>query len=204
MKTIILLGELGKRFGTRHCFDVRSPAEAVRALCANFKDFAGFVSSSHERNVGYRVLSARADVKEDELHYPASQTITIAPVIAGAGGGGLGTILLGAALIGAAFFTGGASLAAGGFLAGGITTTFWGGIAINIGVAMVLGGVSQLLAPTPKVDTGANKEDVTNNPSYTFNGAVNTTAQGHPVAVGYGRLIVGSAVISAGIAAEEI
>jgi len=40
--------------------------------------------------------------------------------------------------------------------------------------------------------------------SYVFNGAVNTTAQGHPVPVGYGRMIVGSAVISAGIDVDEI
>jgi predicted phage tail protein len=33
---------------------------------------------------------------------------------------------------------------------------------------------------------------------------VNTTAQGHPVPVGYGRMIVGSAVISAGIDVDEI
>ena len=40
--------------------------------------------------------------------------------------------------------------------------------------------------------------------SYTFSGPVNTTAQGQPVPVGYGRLIVGGAVISAGITTEEI
>lgn len=200
MKTIILLGELGKRFGTRHRLDVRSPAEAVRALCANFKEFSPFVSSSHERNVGYRVLSARSDVAPEELHHPASQTITIAPVIAGAGGK-FGMILLGAALITAAFMTGGASIAATGFMAGGITTTFWGGIAFNIGAALVLGGVSQLLAPAPKAD---QPNETNNQPSYVFDGAVNTTAQGHPVPVGYGRMIVGSAVISAGVVAEQI
>ena len=32
-----------------------------------------------------------------------------------------------------------------------------------------------------------------------FNGSVNTVGQGHPVPVGYGRLRVGSCVISAGI-----
>ena len=42
-----------------------------------------------------------------------------------------------------------------------------------------------------------------NTPSYLFNGAVNTTAQGHPVPIGYGRLIVGSAVISASIVTTE-
>jgi predicted phage tail protein len=39
MTTIILLGELGKRFGRRHKMAVASAAEAVRALCANFPTF---------------------------------------------------------------------------------------------------------------------------------------------------------------------
>ena len=43
-----------------------------------------------------------------------------------------------------------------------------------------------------------------NTPSTYFDGAVNTTAQGHPVPIGYGKLIVGSAVISAGLTVEEV
>lgn len=201
MKTIVLLGELGRRYGRRHVLDVKTPAEAVRALCANFHDFAAFLSSSNERNVGYRVINVRDDVKLDELHHPAGRRITIAPVIAGAGGKNPFTaILIGAAIIGAAFLTGGASLAASGFLVGGITTTFWGGVAVSIGASLVIGGVSQLLAPQPKAPSPQEDQP----PSYTFDGAVNTTAQGQPVPVGYGRMIVGSAVISAGLTTEDI
>ncbi|WP_260627457.1 tail assembly protein [Pseudomonas protegens] len=42
-----------------------------------------------------------------------------------------------------------------------------------------------------------------NRPSYSFNGAVNTSVQGNPVPLLYGRMIVGSAVISAGIYSED-
>jgi predicted phage tail protein len=73
----------------------------------------------------------------------------------------------------------------------------------NVGFALALGGVAQMLAPQPKMDAGAGSQEA-NSPSYTFNGAVNTTAQGHPVPVGYGRLIIGSAVISAGVQVEDI
>jgi predicted phage tail protein len=72
----------------------------------------------------------------------------------------------------------------------------------SVGTAMILGGVSQMIAPTPKA--AEPYEPPENKPSYSFNGAVNTTAQGHPVPVGYGRLIVGSAVISAGIDVDEV
>lgn len=193
MRTIILLGELGKRYGRRHLLDVKSPAEAVRALCANFRDFAAFVSRSAERNVGYRVLNMREDVAEDELHNPAGQRITIAPVVAGAGGT-LGKILLGAVLIGASFLVPGL----GATVLFGTTTL--ASVAFGIGVSMALGGVAQLLAPQPK-SPGPQEEQ---QPSYVFNGAVNTSAQGQPVPIGYGRMIVGSAVISAGISVEDI
>jgi predicted phage tail protein len=193
MKTIILLGELGKRYGRKHMLDVKSPAEAVRALCANFKDFAAFVSASADRNVGYRVLNKREEVGEDELHNPASQRITIAPVVAGAGGT-VGKILLGAALIAASFLVPGLAAVT---LFGSTTLAT---VAFSVGVSLALGGIAQMLAPQPKFD-GPQEEQ---QPSYVFNGAVNTTAQGQPVPVGYGRMIVGSAVISAGISVEDI
>lgn len=193
MKTIILLGELGKRYGRKHLLDVKSPAEAVRALCANFKDFAAFVSASSDRNVGYRVLNMRDEVGEDELHNPASRRITIAPVVAGAGGS-VGKILLGAALIAASLFVPGLAAVT---LFG---TTTLATVAFSVGVSLALGGVAQMLAPQPK-SIGPQEEQ---QPSYVFNGAVNTSAQGQPVPVGYGRMIVGSAVISAGISVEDI
>jgi predicted phage tail protein len=187
MKTIILLGELGKRYGRNHRLDVKSAAEAVRALCANFKDFAGFVSSSSERNVGYRVINVREAIGADQLHNPAGKTITIAPVIAGAGGGGgLVNIIIGATLIAASVL-----LPAGP----------WTQPLMTVGIAMAIGGAAQLLSPVPKTP-GGQGDDVKQ--SYVFSGAVNTTSQGQPVPFGYGRMIVGSAVISAGISAEDI
>lgn len=199
MRTILLLGELGKRFGRRHEMDVRSPAEAIRALSANFPDFPGFVAKSTERNVGYRILSGRDDVNLDQLHDPAARRITIAPVIMGAGGGRnpLTSILIGGAIIAAAFFTGGVSLVAGqGLVFGGLL----GQVAFGIGVSLALGGVAQLISPPPKAE-GPQEQDP---PSYVFDGAVNTQAQGQPVPIGYGRMIVGSAVISAGLTVDDI
>jgi hypothetical protein len=63
---------------------------------------------------------------------------------------------------------------------------------------MIAGGVVQLLTPLPK---GLHSKDSAGNmPSYSFNGPVNTQAQGNPVPLLYGGpLKVGSAVISAGI-----
>lgn len=202
MKNILLLGELGKRFGRKYRLNVKTPAEAIRALCANFPEFEGFVSNSHTRNVGYRVIVGKQDLSADQLHDPiGKQEIKIVPVIAGAGKG-LGTILIGAALIVASFYIPGAMFAVEAALATGISVTTMASAAFFVGVSLVLSGASQMLSPTAAGQDPSERPE--NQPSYVFNGAVNTTAQGHPVPVGYGRLTVGSAVVSAGITAEEI
>ena len=194
MLTILLLGELGKRFGKRHRMDVRSPAEAVRALSANFPEFPYYVASSADRNVGYRVFSGSDDVTLEELHHPASKRIIIAPVIMGAGGDGFTKILLGGALILASIYVPGLAQVT---LFGQTTLAT---VAFGIGASLALGGVAQLLAPTPL----STKPDEQTPASYIFDGAVNVTAQGNPVPVGYGRMIVGSAVISAGLTVDDI
>lgn len=197
MVPVLLLGDLGKKYGRKFMLEVKSPAEAVRALVANFPDI-----QKHMADRYYRVVVGKSDTGGEELHNPiGQQIIRIVPVVVGAGGA-FGKILLGAAIIGLAFATGGASIAANGFLAGGLTTTFFGGLAVNLGVSLILGGVAQMLAPAQP--SGNPNEPTENDPSYAFNGPVNTTAQGQPVAVGYGRLRIGSAVISAGIVAEQV
>ena len=201
MKTILLYGFLGRRFGRVHRYDVQTPGEAVRALTATL---VGFRQALIDGGAYRLLVGGKRDLGREDLHDPVSdrETIRIVPVVSGAGRG-LGQILVGAAIIGGAFFTGGASIAASGFLTGGITTTFWGGIAVGIGASLVLGGVSQLLF-APKQPTGtADRPD--NKPSFAFDGAVNTAAQGNPVAVLYGGpLIVGSQVLSAGLSVEQI
>ena len=59
-----------------------------------------------------------------------------------------------------------------------------------------------LLVPVPKVSGPQERPE--NKPSYLFNGAVNTTEQGQPIPLLYGELIVGSAVVSAGLTDKEI
>lgn len=198
MKTIVLGGQLGKLFGRKHRFDVKTAAEAVRALIANFPTVEKYLLDNSD--VGYRVKLHGEPLRDaKEMLYPVGgASITITPVIAGSKSA-LGSILLGVALVAAAFFTGGASIAATGFMNGGIVTTFWGGIAVGLGVSLALGGIAQMLAPQPKTQSPAD------NPQNTgFDGPRNTTAQGNPVPVGYGRMIVGGAVISAGITTDEL
>lgn len=191
MREIRLYGALGKQFGRVHHFAVANAAEAIRALKANFP---GFEKAILEVAPRYRVLigTSPVDAEGKMLHAPsgATETIKISPVMHGAKQG-LGQTIIGAVLVAAAV----------------IGNYFFPGNPIspylfNAGVAMIIGGVAQMLSPPPKSDDP--KENADNKPSYSFSGAVNTTAQGHPVPVGYGRMIVGSAVISGGLSTEDI
>jgi predicted phage tail protein len=196
MRKVKLLGELGKKFGRVFKLDVKTPAEAIRALCVNIPGFEQHLVQSQQRNVGYRVIQGKDELDENGLLLPLGrQDLKIVPVVMGSGR--IGRILVGGALLFAATFNplgffGGTAL-----LTGTAAT-----IATYVGTALVIGGVSELLFPPPKTPSLQDRPD--NKPSYVFNGAVNTTAQGYPVPVGYGRMIVGSAVISAAITAEDL
>lgn len=200
MRKIILHGNLAKEFGREHDYDVKDPAEAVRALCANFNNFAKFVIN--ENINGYHIVTDIGDIGEDSLWNPCGQTIDIIPVIAGAKSSFF-RIILGIALIAAAIaIPVSSALAAPLFTVGGFAPSI-ASMAFGIGASLVLGGVSQLLAPTPK--SPAERPDAPNNlPSFSFDGPVNTVAQGNSVPICYGRLRIGSVVISAGLDVDQL
>lgn len=192
MRTVQLLGELGKKFGKSYKLDVKNPAEAVRALCINFPELEKHLIDSEKRGIGYKVLVGKQSQKVEELHNPSGkQTIKFVPVVMGAKSGGMFTIIVGAVLVTA-------GIVGNYFFPGNPVSPYL----ISAGVAMMIGGVIQLLSPLPKTPKDEDRPD--NKPSYVFNGGVNTSAQGYPVPIGYGRMIVGSAVISAGLSSEEL
>jgi len=51
-----------------------------------------------------------------------------------------------------------------------------GGAMVKLGVAMMVGGISQMMAPQPK--GLRSRDNAENQASYNFNGPVNTEAQG--------------------------
>ena len=159
-KEIRLYGPLAKFIGQRKFLaEISSAGEAVRMLLANFPGLERHMADQY-----YKVIVDSHESDLDEIHYPASQTIKIVPVLGGAGGG-TGKILAGVALVAFALIAG---PAAGGFLGLGASafgtaataTTAFSGFVLgagaaavigSVGVALVLGGVSQLLSPTPQL-----------------------------------------------------
>ncbi|MCL1619510.1 tail assembly protein [Ralstonia pseudosolanacearum] len=191
IRTVRLYGRLGARFGRVFRLAVGSPAEAVRALCAQVEGFRRELATSHERGIRYACFIGRRNIGESELELPpGADDIRIAPVLAGAKQSGLFQTILGAAILAVAYFN------PGGFLTGPMVTAAYG-----MGASMALGGVVQMLSPQQAGLSARDSSD--NGASYNFNGPVNTSAQGNPVPLLYGEMVVGSAVISAGIYAED-
>jgi len=192
LECVRLYGHLGTRFGREHWFAVRSPAEALRALAANFP---GFEAALCEHLPGYAVYRGGHRAAAPELLQHGRGVIRLVPVLAGAKSDtaliitGLVLMLL-VAPVGAALLAD-YSISAAAFFQFAVA---------NIGFALAVQGVSNLLFSAPKPDSGERPE---NKPSYAFNGPVNTQAQGAAVPVGYGRLIVGGAVIAAGLNIDD-
>ena len=194
-RKIKLYGRLAKFVGKRvlHA-DVSSAAEAVRFLLANWPELERHMADQH-----YRVSVGTYDLDLEELGHPAGAApISFVPVVAGAGA--VGRILAGVAIIAFAIVTAGAGLIAGLGLGFGASTAISIGL---VGASLVVGGVAQLLTPTPGIPKGV---DSPNDPrkNYSFSSIQNTSRQGTPVPVVYGETIVGSVVVSAGIDIDQV
>ena len=73
----------------------------------------------------------------------------------------------------------------------------------SVGASLVLGGVAQLLTPVPSM-SAAETSDNDPRKNYSFSGIQNVSRQGVPVNIIYGEVIVGSAVIAAGIDIDQV
>lgn len=216
LKQITLYGELAEKYGRSWSLAVNSPSEAMQALAANNPGFRNFVASSQDRGVGYKVMVGKTYLEhQSEIYDPSGrQEIKIVPVLLGAKKGGLGKVILGIGLMVAAPWlagqiagAAGAAGMSGAMVSGpaGMMVASGGsaigvaaqGMAMRYGSALLMGGIAQLLAPTPETPSDTDMEN------YSFSGAVNTTQQGVAIPVCYGQLMVGGAVISAGMKAED-
>lgn len=197
LREIRVYGRLAKFLGRRtFTAAVDSVADAMRFLLANFPELEGHMSDQH-----YRVSVGTYDLSEEELEHPVGQqVIKIAPVIAGAGS--VGRILAGVALIAIAIAVPAATFGLSSMLGVGL-----------VGASLVLGGVAQLLTPTPTLSPTAGnaytqqttrETELDPQKSYSFSGIQNTSRAGTPVPLIYGETIVGSVVISAGIDTEQV
>ena len=209
MKVVKVYGALRERLGQcRFELNVATPAQAIKALCVNFPGLDKWLIDSEQDGVAYRVKVGREEATPSDLSvlglpWSEREVFSITPVVAGAGG--FGRVLFGAILIGSSFLFPGAGLfgssAFGVFgplapsTIGALTTV---GTALSaVGAGLVLTGVSQIISPTPP--SGLELKEANRIQNFSFSGITNTSQQGLAVPIAYGRLFVGSAVISSGL-----
>ncbi|EPJ9454251.1 tail assembly protein [Pluralibacter gergoviae] len=186
MVTIKLSGSLAKEFGRVHQRLISTTKEAVHALCATVPGFQKSLNSSKSRGLTFAIFRGKKNIGEDDLGYPVTgEDIHIVPVIIGSKKAGLLQTVMGAALV----------------VVGALTYQYGGAMLVTAGAGMMAGGIMQMLSPQPAGI--ASKQDAENKASYAFGGATNTTAQGNPVPLAYGKRRIGGAIISAGIYVED-
>jgi predicted phage tail protein len=198
IRTIYLDGALGAKYGTQFELEVDTIPEAVRALSMQLKGLKEDIESG-----SFFISRGSLDIGAEMLGVTLGNTkeVRITPVLEGSKNSGVGKVIIGVLIIAAAFFTAGASLAAMGAVSVmGVSMT---SVAMY-GLAIAVGGIAQMLAPTPNVgDYGSREKD--EKQSFLFNGAANTVEQGGAVPLIYGTKIrTGSVVISAGLSVEQI
>ena len=199
MVTIRLLGEAGRRFGRVFRLAVSSAAEAVRALCVQLPELRLYLANSTENGVAWRVVTEDPlGLAEDELDWPCSKRVVLAPQPVGRGA--VGRIIAGVALVALAIAVPALGTA---MVFGAKLSTIVG----MVGVSLIFGGVAELLTPTPKMPgvsgvggsiTESDRSD--QQKSALFDKSNANTAQGDVVPVLYGERLIGSlAVLSFGI-----
>jgi predicted phage tail protein len=213
MKVVKVYGALRKRLGQcRFEFDVATPAQAIKALCVNFPGLDKWLIDSEKDGVGYRVAVSKEKATEENIApllmpFSDKEVFSITPVVTGAGRG-TGAILIGAALIAVSLAVPGAGIAGTSFLASaGGAATFGAGLAAaagSIGLSLVLGGVAQALSPQPEPTSLENGREAAQLESFSISNVVNTSRQGLPVPIAYGRVFVGSAVLSSGLDVDQV
>ncbi|MCB5769662.1 tail assembly protein [Shigella sonnei] len=186
MARICLYGDL-QRFGRRIDLRVKTGAEAIRALVTQLPAFRQKLNDGW-----YQVRISGQDISHETLFtqmndtLPPGAVIHIVPRLEGAKNGGVFQVVAGAVLAVVGY---------------ALSWTGIGAVIGNLGVAMMLGGVAQMLAPksrTPRTQTTDNGKQNTY-----FSSLDNMIAQGNVLPVLYGEMRVGSRVASQEISTAD-
>jgi predicted phage tail protein len=210
MKVVKVYGALRKKLGQcRFEFEVDTPAQAIKALCVNFPGLDKWLIDSEQSGMAFRASLGRERITEENLGvavlpWSEREVFSITPVIAGAGQG-VGQVLAGIGLVALALINpfGAAAIGTFGLTAPIAVTSLLTPVA-GIGVSLILGGVAQMISPQPTTTFLERGKEAARLESFSFSGIVNTSQQGMPVPVVYGRVFTGSAVLSSGLDVAQL
>lgn len=197
MTNVTIHGKLGKIFGENHKFQIKRMSEVVNAINANSHGFRKKILSDFKSGDHYYFIDPkRPDKKykrpEEFLNSKPPEELHIVPSVDGSA-----TVVVGALLS-----YGGAQLAIGAVGA----KLFFAKVLFNVGIALILQGVQQLLFPVEPAEQGlsANIESKIDTASYIFSSLKNNAVQGFPIPLLYGELRVGSNIISTSVTSQDL
>jgi len=198
MVNVFLHGKLGKEFGKKWTLDISSPIEAIKAIDANKEGFLKYLLQKSKEKTKYVVFLDKKPLRnQEELKIQINEEIEnihffMAPE------GGIGQIWGGLLSMVGGWGAGLLGDSMGGFWGG--VLSWAGSLAFEIGGAILMQGLMDKLAKDPEPpemeDSGPKMKSTS---SYTFSRPLNNITQGARVPVGYGRLRVGSTVISSSV-----
>ena len=177
-----------KQFGSEFRLDCQTTAEIVQALTSQIPKLRQFIQQGlFTVRVGRDYFDNRYLEQGLSHKLKDDATVHFTPVLNGSKRGGLFGVIAGVAIIAGAI--------ALGPLAGIISTNAaW--IVGSVGASLLLGGVAQMLTKMPEMKMGTEKEK---KQSTAFSNLSNMTAQGKSMPLAYGRMRVGSLIISQGV-----
>lgn len=177
-----------KQFGAEFRLDCQTTAEIVQALTSQIPKLRQSIQQGlFTVRVGRDYFDNRYLEQGLSHKLKDDATVHFTPVLKGSKRGGLFGVIAGVAIIAGAI--------ALGPLAGIISTNAaW--IVGSVGASLLLGGVAQMLTKMPEMKMGTEKEK---KQSTAFSNLSNMTAQGKPMPLAYGRMRVGSLIISQGV-----
>ncbi len=183
-----------KQFGSDFRLDCKTPAEVIHALTSQIPKLRQFIQQGlFTVRVGRDYFDNRHLEKGLSQKLKDDSTVHFTPTLKGSKRGGLFGVITGVALIAGAL-----ALGPLGFSVIGANAAWMVG---GLGASMLLGGVAQMLTKMPSMSTG---KDAEKKQSTSFSNLSNMAAQGRPMPLAYGRIRVGSLIISQGVETMDI
>lgn len=183
-----------KQFGSEFRLDCKTPAEVVQALTSQIPKLRQFIQQGlFTVRVGRDYFDNRYLEQGLNQKLKDDATVHFTPALKGSKRGGLFGVIAGVALIATAF-----ALGPLGFSVIGANAAWMVG---GVGASMLLGGVAQMLTKMPSMSAG---KDAEKKQSTSFSNLSNMAAQGRPMPLAYGRIRVGSLIISQGVETMDI
>ena len=187
MRTVYLEGELANKFGEKFTIEADSAQDVFKCLNVNFPTFKQYLVDSHEKGVGFTCQLANRFLEsaDDLLLKYGKGDMIVTPVPAGsksAVGKIIAAIAIAIVVITNPQFL--PALSSGSLSAGTFALTTQGAFLALGAVSLAMAGLSQMMAPDPSVDSGAQEE------SYVYQGTNQNGRIGDPIPVVYGQMRV--------------